>query len=173
MRRLLVMLMCSTSAQAGVYKWVDADGQVHFSDHAVVQAQQIHITGDSPAMPTKGRLSNESRGTSSHGAGQESPYTDFEVLEPETDHSYQTDQGRVLISLLLRPGLQKGHAVQLRVDGTPMAQRFTTTQLALEKLSVGTHSLQAEVVDGEGHVQVASQPVSFHVQRSAKPSAAP
>jgi Domain of unknown function (DUF4124) len=167
MRLLLVMLMCSAAAQAGVYRWVDAGGEVHFSDHPVPQAQKIRVVGDSPASPAKPQTDSAGRGKAGDSGGRGSVYTDFELLEPESDHSYRSSEGRVPVSLLLRPGLQKGDRIRLTVDGVQLAERFTTTQLTLDKLSRGTHSLQVEVVDAEGHVvQAASPPVSFHVRRS-------
>lgn len=51
----LVLLLAQTAAGAGVYKWVDSDSRVHFSDHPPkdVKAEEIKIrTYSGPAEVT-------------------------------------------------------------------------------------------------------------------------
>lgn len=49
---LILIMLSSANAFAGLNKWVDADGKVHYSDQpppANVKAQTLRLTSDAPA----------------------------------------------------------------------------------------------------------------------------
>lgn len=54
MRRLLLILLLSTPALAGqsVYRWVDANGKVHYGDRPPApQAEKVEIRAPAPSAP--------------------------------------------------------------------------------------------------------------------------
>jgi hypothetical protein len=165
---LYALLLCSMGVQAGVYKWVDAEGRVHFSDRPVENAQEMlryekDVSHQAPNEKGSPAEEKESAGNETTGS-----YTTFELVQPENNQTFRTDEGTVPVGMLLQPGLQKGHEIQIIIDGNPIQGHTTTTQLMLEQVSRGTHQLHALVVDAEGKNQISSQKVTFHVRQGAK-----
>lgn len=156
---LFVLLAYPLGAQGGVYKWVDGEGRVHFSDRPVENAQAVHLYEQSASQRAT---------TQEQTADGPSSYTAFELMQPEDNQTLRTDEGKVPLALLLQPALQQGHKIQIILDGSPISGQFTSTQLTLRQVSKGTHRLHAVVVDAEGTEQMRSQEINFHVRQGAQ-----
>ena len=64
-------------------------------------------------------------------------------------------------------GIAPGNQVVILLDGRPVA-RGATTSFPLAGIERGTHTLQAQVVDGKDNTLVASQAVTFHMWQASK-----
>ena len=102
-------------------------------------------------------------------------YTSIEVVAPEEDESIRSNEGEVNIAVVLRPKLASGHNLRVYLDGTPAAEELPTTQITLQNVDRGTHTLEAAVVDENGAELMRSDSVTFHLLRAAvgAPRAAP
>lgn len=143
-------------AQARVYKWTDADGQIHYSDQPTANAQEIYLTEpQTPPVLTPDTSS--------------APYN-LELMQPEANQTINTDKGEVVISLLLTPDLTPGHTIQFTLDGGLISQKFTNTQVMLSPVAVGTHKIYATIMDETGTIVTTSKTITFHVQKNATPA---
>ena len=73
--------------------------------------------------------------------------------------------GALDVSLSVSPALQPGHSLRLLLDGAP-ADLPQQGSLTLEGLGPGPHTLQAQVVDGNGEIVQSSGTVTVQMQRS-------
>ncbi len=170
---LAVACVLPMIASAGVYKWVDESGNVNYSDRPVEQAEDVHFPGLLPSgaaadSVTEAAAESQAEPPDEEQSGESSgSYSLFQVLEPEENQTFRSDQGEVSISLLLEPTLDAGHEIRLSLDGNPIEGRFTSTQLIIRQVTRGTHSLQASIVDRDGATVSSSNSVSFHVRRAS------
>lgn len=171
---LIALITASVSAVATVYRWVDADGQVHFSDQPVTGAKKITLRESTiysaPVLPET--VTDTAVGG---GGGEQKPfaYETLSVVNPEADQPIRSNEGQVNISIELQPGLQPGHKIRVYLDGTQAAEDLATTQISLQEVDRGTHSLEVGVIDESGKELKRSGAVSFHLLRVAAPRVGP
>ena len=58
----------------------------------------------------------------------------------------------------------QGHSIEVLIDGQ-VAGSGAATSIALNNVDRGTHVITAQVVDAEGNVLIAAEPVTFHMLR--------
>jgi hypothetical protein len=163
---ILLLAVYATGTSAQVYRWVDAEGQTHFSDRPQVGSERVGIPGGlgpenqppGPELPVTPLLG---------------PYSGFEIVSPEANQTLRIDPASLPVSLLLDPPLMVGHRLELLVDGVPVAiEEPIGTQLTLGGLSFGTHVAEARILDSSG-VVARSAPVSFHLRKPLPPGVLP
>ena len=182
MRKLLIFfLLASTGyATAGVYRWIDKNGQIHFSDKPQAGAEQIKLRETSVYTPPtekereagsqaepKERVNVKEKSSAAAG------YEAISIVSPENNQVVRSSEGTVDISVELRPGLQPGHKIRVYLNGTPASQDLETTQITLQDMDRGTHSLEVSVIDEKNRELKRSSAVSFHMLRLAEPRTAP
>lgn len=160
----IALIMVPALASAGVYKWVDANGAVHFSDVPQEGAEEVHIappqTYSAPSLPP----------ITPRSEVLEAPaeYSEFSLAIPEPDANIWGDVGVVDVSFTSEPSLQieRGHKLVVLVDGQPRPA-VTTSSVTLENVERGSHQLQGQIVDSLGKVIIASQSITVHVHRQS------
>lgn len=158
----LSILFCSAAA-AQVFKWVDADGRIQFSDRPRPDAQQI---GSRPRPPTAPRKDPE--------AERLGPYTAFDIVSPEQNQIIRQTEASLPVVLLLAPTMQEGHRLELAVDGVPVSvDRSLGTQLTLSGISHGTHQAQGRILDTAGAPVATTPVVTFHLRKPLPPGLLP
>jgi PPE-repeat protein len=162
---LLILLAAGTSAE--VYRWVDAEGQTHFSDRPVPGSERVDPRSGTASVGPEPTVPEASL------APMLGPYSGFEIVSPEANQTLRLESGSLPVSLLLDPPLMVGHRLELLVDGVPISiEEPIGTQLTLNGLSFGTHMAVARVLDSIG-VVARSAPVSFHLRRPLPPGVLP
>src|SRR5574342_994082 len=115
---LSLLLFAAFAGATDVYRWVDANGQAHYSDQWQPGAEKIRITTSSPAAgaPTAGR-------TSAGGAGETNPagaagrYELLEIARPAQEEVLWNIEGQLPVSVRVSPALQPGDSLRLYLDG--------------------------------------------------------
>ena len=151
----LCLALIAGSAACGVYKWVDEEGVVHYTDRDKEHSQELRIPGhDTPA---------------------ESPaYSLFEFVTPEDDQVFPEGTTEVPVGILLKPALREGHRIRLSLDGNPISEAITSTQVTLQRVEPGSHSLVASILAPDGTVLMSTPPVNFHLpEMTSEPSSVP
>jgi uncharacterized protein DUF4124 len=162
---LWVGLLLPITASGAIYKWVDPEGRVFYSDKPHAGAQEldlppINIYSPFPQPPTTPALeANETK--------QAPAYSRLNVIAPSPDAVIYNSNRTVAVELLLDGPLNEkvGDRIIVLLDGKPSGQPSTGLQLALHDVERGTHSLQAQVQDARGRVLVSSPVVTFHLQQ--------
>ena len=159
---LCITLTLLTSVSADVYRTLDEDGNVIYTDKPSTDAEKIRIdeiqTISPPAVkdfkykpPAK---------------AVESIYTKLEVVNPANDQVFTGGTGDVTVSVLVQPALNTalGDRLILYMDGKKQADS-TSTSFAFTNLDRGTHTTKVDVVNKDGKSLKSSVPVSFTIHR--------
>ena len=144
------------------YRWVDAQGVVHYSDTPQPGAQVIQLpsaqTYRAPAAPA---ASNAAAATQEDPA---SPYQSCGIAEPAPESSLFAPE-TVPISVSIAPGLRPGDQVVLTVDGSALEPAAGGQQYQVAAPERGAHTVSAIVRDPDGKPVCRAAPVTFYVQR--------
>lgn len=160
---IILMLVLASPLAAQVYKWVDGDGNIIYSDTPHPGAEEIPAsevqTIKLPPLPKAGKTPA--------AKPKAIPYKSLAITSPSDGETLRDNPGQVTVTISLSPPLQArfGHKLELQVDGRPFGQPGTATQFQLQNLDRGTHSLLAEVLDKEGQVFASSKSVVFYLHR--------
>ncbi len=158
------------AAQTGVYKWVEPDGTVTFTDQSRPGAEKIEIQPPQTVPPPEAvRRALKAGSARAEQAAPGIAYTQFAIVSPSDDESVRSNNGDISIALSLEPALHADHAIVVSMDGQAIG-KGSSTSLQLQNLPRGTHTVQATVVDAAGAELIRTETVSFHVLRRRLPS---
>ena len=181
MRALLFTLISTaflaTAAATTVYKWVDDNGVVHYSDQPHENAQKVELKA--PQTYSAPKLEEEAPPSPAPRPAQQGPaYKSCRISQPTNDQMFM-NTFTVTAGVNLQPPARPGDQLVVTLDGQripgvpPEGGQFT-----ISPVDRGTHSLQATVQDSRGQPVCQSQSVTFHVHqpsavdpRAAAPSA--
>jgi hypothetical protein len=168
---LFTAIPAASAADSGaqVFRSVDAQGNVTFSDTPRTGAQRLDI----PAAPTMGVVTpNAPAAAAVVAPGAQNAFTGYQALvitQPADGAAFNNGAGDVDVSVNLVPALRTdlGHGLSLTMDGKPVLQNSTRMNVALVDVDRGEHVLEAFVVDASGQVVFQSAPVRFSLQRTS------
>ena len=158
-------VLCAGFAYAQAYKWVDADGVVHYSDRPQPGAEEVAL----PNQPRRQGLLPARAPANAAGNEEEAPdepfsYETFEVASPAPEETLWNIEGALTVNLNLQPALRAGDQIRVYFDGQP--RMVTSTSFQLDQVYRGAHNLQAEVIDANGQLMIRSQPGRFYIQQT-------
>jgi len=168
---MLGLLVSLPSMADGIYKWVDQDGQVHFSDVpqdgseeiAVAPPQTFSLPEPSPSYAVSSTKKSDEAEQSDQMA-----YETLAITSPVVEETIWNTGGKVTVAVSLQPGLQTGHQISLYMDGQKLADLPPrVSSLELSDVYRGEHLLTAEVRDENGKTMISSTPVKFFYQQTA------
>lgn len=166
MRILLFTLLSfgvTAAFAATVYKWVDENGVVHFSDQphenaakVELKAPQTYSAPKVPVPPPPARNAPASNGP---------VYQSCLVTEPANDQMFM-NTSTVTAGVAVRPAVLPGHSAVVTLDGQKVpGVPASGGQFTISPIDRGTHSIQMTVVDSAGKTLCSSPAVTFHVQQ--------
>jgi len=165
---LVILLLLALSALPAVfgetlYKWVDDQGNVHYSDKPQPGATKLHLpkatTYTAPIVAVPGQPAPYSSQPAS------AAYSRFEIASPAPDQTFWNVQN-VTVTLAIQPGLQSGDTITITVDDKSQGPGTATT-VTFDNLDRGTHTVQAALQQAGGGT-VTAKPVTFYIQRAVK-----
>ena len=159
---LAATVAATALAQGQVYKSRDAQGNVIFSDTSSERASPVTVppTNTIPVVAAPARPVAAPATGDAAGAGYA-----LAITTPVEGQTVFSAVGALDVSLSVSPALQPGHSLRLLLDGAP-ADLPQQGSLTLEGLGPGPHTLQAQVVDGNGEIVQSSGTVTVQMQRS-------
>lgn len=158
----------AVAAQAAVYRWVDADGVVHFSDQPHEGATEIFVKEPQTYSAPKSAPAANSNTNAAAAARLKDlnfRYTSCAVGSPAAESTIG-DADSVAVSISLNPAPRPTDRISLFYDGAPVAgSGSTSTGYTISPLDRGTHTLSVSVSDGGGTVLCQSGPLTFYVRQ--------
>ena len=160
---LAATVAATALAQGQVYKSRDAQGNVIFSDTSSERASPVTVppTNTIPVVAAPERpVAPPATADTTAAAGYA-----LAIVTPVEGQTVFSAVGALDVSLSVSPALRPGPSLRLLLDGAP-AGLPQQGSLTLEGLGPGPHTLQAQVVDGNGEIVQSSGTVTVQMQRS-------
>lgn len=159
---LLFGLICLT-AQAGVYTYVDADGNRVFTDQPPSgQAERIEMAPSNGMQP---RQAIPLPPPAYPATKVEPSYDVLRILIPEPDATIREPSGNLIVTANSEPSLHDGHIYRLIMDGQPVGEAGRSPVFPLESIDRGSHQLSVEILDSQGRIVERTPSQPFHMKR--------
>lgn len=151
-----------------IYRYVDEDGKVVFSDQPQPGAEAVRVerTNTYQALPAEPPPASETPAEEAEG------YAAISILAPENDSAFWDASGVVPVTVQVVPDLAPGDRLELLMDGNSVAEPSRVTRFSVREVERGTHTLVAQVIDAEGKVLARSDTTTFtrHQPTELRPS---
>ena len=164
---ILLCLFWSAAQAAPVYRWVDENGRVNYSDRPGPGAVRMELTTGARA-PSVGLSSpgpqSSAVETQALDGGE---YETFAVIRPSPQETLWGTGGRVEIAIGIAPDLLPFHRLGVYLDGVLTGLQTRATRFEIPDVHRGEHTLQAVILDEQDNELLQSAPVTFFVQQTS------
>lgn len=164
---LIFSVIISPLASAALYKGLDDEGNVVYSDTPFDEAEKF-------TPPPISVMDKPKADAGEKAAEEEKPaefkYTQFDITSPLNKQTIRNEP-ELTVTLSLKPGLneKQGHTVWLLFDGKPLIKNSQELAFNLGRVERGAHKLQAQVRDKAGKVIVSTRISVIFVHQTAAP----
>ena len=158
----IVVLLLAQSAAAEIYRWVDENGVVHYTDKPPRPgAEPARLPAIQTVAPRQ--LAAPPQGTDERDTQPAAPDYRVAISRPAPDEVIRDPSPSMTAAASVTPPLQPGHGLNFYFDGTLVNPAPTqASTVSLPPVYRGTHTLSVDVVDAGGRVLASSNQVSFH-----------
>jgi len=152
-------------AQATVYKWVDKDGKVHYSDEPQPNAQVVELK-----EKTLNQIALPLPKTESNNANQaiESIQYQVNITSPAEEETVRDNNGDFDVVATITPELKSQYLMVLKLDGNPIGQPQIGGTFKLKNIDRGEHTLVVDALTQNGKVFASSSPRKIFLHQAAK-----
>ncbi len=156
----------ASSAQE-IYRWVDKDGIVHYSDQPGSDTAKLIDVIEPNAYDSADTTPQQTGGggddPADAGDSDAAPYTSLAIVSPEPDQVFFGADAVVSVQAGLSGTLRPDDQVVFFLNGN----RRPAPGLALDLsgLDRGTYFLRAAILDANGKSLITSQQITFHVRQ--------
>ena len=164
-RFLVPALLLSFTVQAGLYKGLDEEGNVVYSDKPFDNSEQFTPPPLTVVKPTKVAPKEE---VVEEEEKPETVYSTFTITSPQNEATIRNEPN-VVVDMILDPELaiSEGHSIWLLLDGQPLIKKTKSLSLPIGRLDRGTHTLQAQVRNSAGKAVISTQRVKVFIHQTS------
>jgi hypothetical protein len=155
-----------TANAVPAWTWTDSSGQVHYSDTPVPGARKIELGSAQGFGPTDGSSARRATQPVTSTAPARG-YTAIRIVNPTQQQTLWNTAGVLTVSLTTDPGLRDGDSLDLAVDGQRKNLATTSTEITLQDVFRGLHTVEVIVFDRTGTELARSAPTTFIVQQTS------
>lgn len=161
----LLLVLVGLTAQAQVYKWVDKNGVVHYTDKP---PSQNAVPAKLPPLQTfkGGAVPNLDNLKSSREAAAPLGAVKVRIVTPTPNETFRNDSGgQVNVSVLVSPGLQEDQRLMYYLNGIAQGAPTREYALTVKDLERGSHNIAVAVVEGQKEIS-RSETVTIHFRQA-------
>lgn len=163
MRILLILLLILPGlAAAEIYRWVDEDGVVHYSDRPAADAEKVEL-------PDLQRMDTVSAPVEAQDTEAETTTPEVRIEAPESEQTFRDPRGLVPVAVSLSRDLAPGQRLVYYLDGEAVGEPTRNRSLQLEGVTRGEHRLSVAVT-ADGEEIARSTPVTFFMHQPSATS---
>jgi hypothetical protein len=163
--------LMTTGAQAEVYKIVDKDGNVIYTDQPPepgaepVELPGLSVIGSLPGPAPKAEVTGDPAEEQVTDIRElRRGYKDFRITSPAQEEHIQGTGNAVTLSWDARYALQPGMVVIFTLDGTDL-EPTVSPSLSLQEIDRGEHTVSARLVDSQARIIASASPVTFFMRQ--------
>lgn len=161
----LIAIVCALPAGAEVYKVIDKDGRVTYTDdppqNAPYEAVELKPINTQPPVEVQANPRPQAQPNRSDDA----PLYALNIAAPADGTAVPPGQRDLQIEVQLEPALRGDHRIQFMLNGAPVGEPTTRYQTIIHEIFRGEHSVSAAVLDANGRVIATSPGVTVFVIR--------
>ncbi|MFB2729395.1 DUF4124 domain-containing protein [Shewanella mangrovisoli] len=160
---LISLLLLSLFAQATVYKWVDKDGKVHYSDEPHPNAEVVELkekTLNQIALPPVKNDANDSQ------VIQQIQYQ-VVISSPEEEETVRDNNGDFQVTATVTPEIKSQYLMALKLDGQTVGQPQVGGIFQLKNIDRGEHTIVVDAMTQNGKVFASSSPRKIFLHQAA------
>ncbi|MFL1405791.1 DUF4124 domain-containing protein [Marinobacter sp. M1N3S26] len=150
--------------QAEIYRQVDADGNVTFTDEPDGNAERVNVKPATTITMPKPKTVEEQLEEEDEGIGDQDAYESVSFTSPADDEAFHSGSGDVEFRVTSDPGLRQGHKFEITLDGQPVGQT-NSGSVTVNNVFRGTHKAGVNVINQEGKRIYTGDQISFTVHR--------
>jgi len=159
-------MLISSTALAQMYKWVDEQGNISYSDQPPYNgAKQL----DTPPLPTMQATSvpKKNKPAAEEETEEATVYTSLAITSPKDDMTIRDNSGNFSVSASIEPALNtaQGHSLSLSMDGKVIKANSSSSSFSLSNIDRGTHKFMVMVIDKGGKPLLKSKSITVHLFR--------
>jgi hypothetical protein len=172
----LICLACSVALAATVYRWVDENGTVHYSDqpHANAEKMSVQSAQTYPATATPSQAAAQANARAAQPAAPAgdagdsgSNYQGCAIVDPQ-DGTDLSNVEQLNVSVRTDPVLRQGDKIFILMDGAAVnGGKSTGSQFSISPVDRGEHVLQAVVRDSSGNLMCQSSGITVVVHQNS------
>ena len=160
---LIALLILSASSLATVYRWVDENGKVHYSDEPKSNAEAVDLNENTQNSMT----------INTPPQAKESPKTESQInysvtiISPQEEATIRDNNGDLTVNVSVSPQLPRGAKMTLLVDGVVAVEPQTAPIFKLTGIYRGEHNLVVNLVTQNGKVLASSSPRKIFLHQAS------
>jgi len=158
---LIPLVFLCFAADADIFKWVDDNGKIHYSDKEVTGAKQVEL----PEAVTYTPTSSDTVTTSTAKPKKKNADTSISIIKPMMNETIRDNSGNVEVQMAIKPRLMPGYTVTIHLDGNEISKGLTQGSTTLSNLERGSHTIRASVLNKNGVSLFSSKSVIFHLRK--------
>jgi len=167
---LFFVLFHTTATHAEMYKWVDKDGNISYSDQPPYKgAEKLEAPAltSVPATDIPEKKPEPTSESDKEDKNKTTKYTYLRITSPENDATVRNNSGNFSISFNIQPSLntKQGHYFSVHMDGKTMHDKLSSLSANMTNIDRGSHSLSVSVKDKKGKTIRKSKPITVYVHR--------
>lgn len=164
------MAMATNAMSADVYKVVDEDGNVTYTDtppkdgSGPIKLAPLSVI-ETPTYEQPAKADAEAEETKEMSLKYlRNHYSDFAIVSPQQEESVWNPDAAMPVAWSTRYQLQDGMQVTIYIDGQQQAK--TTDQIIpVPELDRGEHKVEAQLTDSRNRKIATAEPITFFVRR--------
>jgi hypothetical protein len=162
----LLMTFAFTSGATEMWRWVDENGVVHFSDRPQPGAERVDLRPAQtftapPVEPRPPRRAPE------EPANATIRYTQLSILSPAEGETLWNIGTELNVQLAIDPPLAGAHELRVFLDGVRVADSPQGAQFTLRDVFRGERRLRVSIVDESERELVSTPTIVFYVQQAS------
>ncbi|WP_372973015.1 DUF4124 domain-containing protein [Marinobacter sp.] len=154
----------SLPVQAEVYRQVDKDGNVTFTDDPQGKAERVNVKPATTITMPKPETVEQQLDEEDGEIGDQKAYESVTFLAPADDEAFHSGSGNVEFQVASDPGLRQGHRFEITLDGQPVGQTTSGT-VSVSNVFRGTHNAGVNVINADGERVFTGESISFTIHR--------
>ncbi|MDX1756787.1 MAG: DUF4124 domain-containing protein [Marinobacter sp.] len=159
-----LLAFATAPATAEIYRQVDAQGNVTYSDEPSSGAETVEVQPTTTITLPKLEDVTTPGGQTRPPEAESDSYSQIRFEAPANNAAFHSGSGDVEFRVSSAPALKQGHLYEITLDGQPVGQSHSGSVM-VRNVFRGTHTAQVHIIDENGVRVKTGDSVTFTVHR--------